>query len=334
MIEQVGSNIFRIEIPLPKSPLKATNSYFIRGNERNLLIDTGFNQTECREAMDEARNKLGFQMENTDLFLTHIHSDHTGMAGYLYRPEMTVYAGSHYESYLRDPQTAKTYRNADYRTMVLQSGLDEMGLCPEDSSVHPGYKYASVPVPKIHTIQDGDILHVGDLHLQCIETAGHAPDHFCLYDAQRRVLFSGDHILGTITPNNTLWEEPWTVRNDYLGMYLKNLDKLRSLPIELGLPGHRALILDCHKRIDELKEHHKRRLDLVLKILEDGGRYNAAQVAKQMRWDIRAKSWEDFPPAQKYFAAGEALSHLTHLVFQGIVQKEWKDGKVLYSRIR
>ncbi len=106
------------------------------------------------------------------------------------------------------------------------------------------------------------------------------------------------------------------MRNDYLGMYLKNLDKLRSLPIELGLPGHRALILDCHKRIDELKEHHKRRLDLVLKILEDGGRYNAAQVAKQMRWDIRAKSWEDFPPAQKYFAAGEALSHLTHLVFQ------------------
>ena len=58
MIEQVGSNIFRIEIPLPKSPLKATNSYFIRGNERNLLIDTGFNQTECREAMDVGQKQV------------------------------------------------------------------------------------------------------------------------------------------------------------------------------------------------------------------------------------------------------------------------------------
>ncbi len=67
MIEQLRENIYRIEIPLPKNPLKALNSYFIRGRERNLLIDTGFNQDECRSAMDQAVQELEFSMENTDI---------------------------------------------------------------------------------------------------------------------------------------------------------------------------------------------------------------------------------------------------------------------------
>jgi len=53
-----------------------------------------------------------------------------------------------------------------------------------------------------------------------------------------------------------------------------------------------------------------------------------------MRWDIKAKSWDDFPAAQKLFATGEALSHLSHLVFRGEVRKELADGVVYFSRVR
>lgn len=331
MIEQVDSDIYRIEIPLPGSPLKATNSYFIRGFERNLLIDTGFNCAECREAMDEAQSRLNFKMDNTDLFLTHIHADHVGLAGYLARPGTSVYAGEFYADYLRAPQ-----ERADdgFHVLVVQSGLAQMGMSPEDTSVHPGYEFASSPVGNIRVIREGDVLDVGDIHLRCIETAGHTPDHLCLYEEQRKLLFSGDHVLGTITPNNTIWEDPWEVKKDYLGMYLKNLDKLSHLPIELTLPGHRALIEDCHKRIEELKAHHERRLNLVLNIMNDGAFYTGAQIAAQMGWDIRAKSWEDFPPTQKLFATGEALSHLTHLIFRGEVCKELRDGVVYFSKVR
>ena len=47
-------NIYRIEAPLPKNPMKLLNSYLIRGKERSLIIDTGFNRPECREAMTSA----------------------------------------------------------------------------------------------------------------------------------------------------------------------------------------------------------------------------------------------------------------------------------------
>ena len=43
MAEQLANNLWRLEIPLVGNPLKALNSYLITG-ERNLLIDTGFNE--------------------------------------------------------------------------------------------------------------------------------------------------------------------------------------------------------------------------------------------------------------------------------------------------
>ena len=36
--EEVASGIFRIRLPLPGNPLKGLNSYFIRGDDYDLLI--------------------------------------------------------------------------------------------------------------------------------------------------------------------------------------------------------------------------------------------------------------------------------------------------------
>ena len=43
----------------------------------------------------------------------------------------------------------------------------------------------------------------------------------------------------------------------------------------------------------------------------------AYEIAGGMDWDIRCRSWEDFPLTQKWFAVGEALSHLDYLVVRG-----------------
>ncbi|TEB10479.1 hypothetical protein Psfp_04164 [Pelotomaculum sp. FP] len=44
MIEVMFPNFYRLEVPLPKTPLKYLNSYLIKGQGRNLLIDTGLNE--------------------------------------------------------------------------------------------------------------------------------------------------------------------------------------------------------------------------------------------------------------------------------------------------
>ncbi len=66
-------------------------------------------------------------------------------------------------------------------------------------------------------------------------------------------------------------------------------------------------------------------------ILAEKDKLTGAEVASQMNWDLKIKSWEEFPPAQKFFAAGEALSHLTHLVWGKVVIKELGNEVVYYS---
>ncbi|NLF80198.1 MAG: MBL fold metallo-hydrolase [Clostridia bacterium] len=324
MIEQVLPQIYRIEIPLPHNPLQTLNSYFIRGGERNLLIDTGFNQPQCLAAQLKAKAELGFDMENTDILVTHAHSDHTGLVHRLVKPGAKVFCDAYTGANLANGLDATWHY---FRELNRQSGLQDLQLAD-----HPGYKYAPQPLGPVTVLHDGDTLSVGDHRFRCLSTPGHAPDHLCLYEPRHKILFSGDHILGNITPNNTLWDAPWTVKRDLLGEYLANLDRVATLDIAIALPGHRSLIYDCHIRIAELKLHHQQRLKDILRILGDA-KMNGCQVASRMPWSMRLASWEDFPATQKMFATGEALSHLAHLVFRNILAKELIDGVVYYSRL-
>src|SRR3972149_8189797 len=79
MSEEILPNLYRIEIPLPKNPLKSLNSYVIKSSDRNLIIDTGWNQEECMNAMQSGLGELGIDLRKTDFFITHFHVDHMGL---------------------------------------------------------------------------------------------------------------------------------------------------------------------------------------------------------------------------------------------------------------
>lgn len=63
-------------------------------------------------------------------------------------------------------------------------------------------------------------------------------------------------------------------------------------------------------RCAELRSHHEVRSQEVLDILRSNGSRNAYQAASEMPWDIRARSWDNFPIIQRWFATGEAIAHL------------------------
>ena len=92
MAEQLARDLWRLEIPLEGSPLKTLNSYFIRG-ERSLLIDTGFRWDSCRQAMERQLAELGADRDRMDIFVTHLHSDHVGLAPELIRPGCQILIG-------------------------------------------------------------------------------------------------------------------------------------------------------------------------------------------------------------------------------------------------
>ena len=79
MAERLARDLWRLDIPLAGNPLKNLNSYLLTG-ERSLLIDTGFRQPACREALFAGLRELGLRRGEVDVLLTHLHSDHSGLS--------------------------------------------------------------------------------------------------------------------------------------------------------------------------------------------------------------------------------------------------------------
>jgi glyoxylase-like metal-dependent hydrolase (beta-lactamase superfamily II) len=123
----------------------------------------------------------------------------------------------------------------------------------------------------------------------------------------------------------------WSDQGNPLEEYLASLDKVYNFDVSVVLPGHRRIFRDFRKRIRELKKHHQRRVEEVIDILKKG-RKNAYQIAAEMEWDIDYGSWELFPTTQKWFAVGEAISHLRYLEEKGVIRKRL-DGEVLLFEV-
>jgi glyoxylase-like metal-dependent hydrolase (beta-lactamase superfamily II) len=192
---------------------------------------------------------------------------------------------------------------------------------------HPGFKYGTDWIPSLNILNDDDTLEVGDYRFSCIQTPGHTQGHTCLYEPDKRFLIAGDHLLEEITPNIQCWSEDY----DPLKDYLESLDKVYSLKVDRVLPGHRRLFENYTQRIDELKHHHDMRLREVSDILIQTPALSAFEVASKMVWKIVAASWKDFPIPQKWFATGEALSHLRYLENKKIIYRNKENPIVLYS---
>ena len=288
MAERITSNLWRLDIPLVGNPLKNLNSYLITG-ERSLLIDTGFREPACREAMERQLAETGVDRDRLDIFLTHLHSDHTGLAPELIRPGGRIFIGK------TDGARMAGYQDpAVWRAMYTE--YQDEGFSPAEMEVlwnsNPAQNAGPAPYGDYVFLEDGDTLTYGGHTLRCVLTPGHTPGHLCLYESEQKWLFSGDHILFHITPNICRWGGV----ADSLGDYLNSLERVKDLPVSLLLPAHRAETGD----------------------LREPG-LTAYDIAGRMAWSIRCRNWAEFPLTQKFFAVGEAMAHLDDLTVRGQV---------------
>ncbi len=331
-IQEVLPGIYRIPVPLTGNPLKELNSYVIRGKQdRNLLIDTGFRREDCRKAVLDGLRLLGISMEDTDILLTHLHADHSGNAADLLCEGRKAYIGEIDQIQLSSHERMSDSRNNHWmkRERFARHGVEESILREMFDHAPSRTMAGREGVIKYTPLKEGEELLAGGYVLKAIHTPGHTPGQMCFEIVGTGAMILGDHVLFDITPNITDWEGV----EDSLGDYLASLDKIDRYEVTIPLPGHRKPG-DFHARIAFLKEHHAARLDECYGIVAGMDHAQLYEIAARMKWKIRAASWEDFPAGQKWFALGECLAHLDHLVVTGRILRHEEETVIWYEAAR
>lgn len=324
MYTHIEDNIYTIPVPLPNNPLRQLNSYVIKGEGRSLVIDTGFKLEECRKALCDGLEELGVDMNCTDIFLTHLHSDHSGLAAELATQSSKIYISRADGELLTLSLTQGLGRVEEYRSY----GFSEKEL--ENFWENPSMKYRQESPFNFTYVADGDVLTYGGRRLEVIFTPGHTPGHVCLYDRANKVMFLGDHVLFNITPNITTW--PFF--EDPLGHYVHSLMDISIYDVRLPLPAHRGVNGTMAERIGTIIEHHGARIREMLDILTERPGLTPYDLSGMMTWRVHGKtnSWADFPLNQKWFAVGETAAHLDYLLKRGRVRREF-DGRCWHYSI-
>lgn len=326
-MEEIRPNIYRVPVPLPNSPLKYLNSYFILSNDKTTIVDIGFNHPDCAKSLDTALQKLGRNWNSVEVVLTHSHPDHTGCLDLIWQRGMRVYANMHSFQEVKNLMDMQSVVfNPLIRRIVSPDENPYKGISARDAS-----KYRISPEvlpmkndPDFFYLGAGDVYRSGDYAFQVLATPGHDDWHICLYEPTAKILIAGDTVLEHITPVIS----SWLVAYDALDEFLNSLDRLRSLDVDVTLPGHGDPFGGVRERIGFLKVHHTMRLEEIYDLVRMG-HSDLIDIAKHCAW--KHHDWDDWDLDQKYYSLGETMAHLVFLVNKGRVRSTSCGGVIRFE---
>jgi glyoxylase-like metal-dependent hydrolase (beta-lactamase superfamily II) len=139
-----------------------------------------------------------------------------------------------------------------------------------------------------------------------VETPGHAPSHVCLHQPERRLLVSGDHLLGRTALFFDYGHTP-----DPFGEYLASLDRIEPLAVDLCLPGHGKPFRDPEAKIADVRRQAGELLGQVRAQFADGAEPTAFEVVEGII------GRENLSPTTGGFMLQIVLACLDHLAALG-----------------
>ena len=181
------------------------NCYIIQDEKtkETMIIDPGNVPENLIEVLDAMQVKMKY------ILLTHCHGDHTGGVSKI---------------------------KEKYGGKVLVHTKDAVGLKDVNINLSTHIGLEPIILQEDARLNDGDLLHVGNLEFQVIHTPGHTCGSISLYCEQEKMLFSGD----------TLFRGSWgridLPTSSFEDIISSITNKLIKLPTDtIVYPGHRKI---------------------------------------------------------------------------------------------
>jgi glyoxylase-like metal-dependent hydrolase (beta-lactamase superfamily II) len=304
--ERVLPGVYRLRLPLPWPGVPHGNAWAVASGDGVVLFDTGIHAPGSLIHLERALAMCGLALEDVRLLVcTHAHSDHYGQAATIVQRagcELWMHPNyAHMSRWAEDPDGSILRR----LEIARQSGVPEEPLrryAAERTNSESGIAAIVEPdralVPGV--VVDTD-LGPWTVH----ETPGHAPSHVCLFQPERRLLISGDHLLGRISLYFDYGYSP-----DPVGEFVRSLDVVEELHARLCLPGHGRTFTDVHAHIEANRALVAERLSAVREVVSTGEPLTAFEILPRVYGS-------DLSPMLAQWLLTETLSMLLHLEVTG-----------------
>ena len=307
--ERVLPGIWRLRLPLPWPGVPHCNAWALAAGDGIVLVDTGMHEPGSLGHLETALDQVNLKLDHIRLIVcTHAHTDHVGQAPIIAErtgAEVWLHPNhEHFTAQVDDPEAALARR----LEVARQSGVPAEPLerwaearRGQGMGVSGELKVDRDLVPGVTVSTD---LGEWEVH----ETPGHAPSHVVLHQAERRLLLSGDHLLGRVSLYYDYGYTP-----DPVGEFLDSLDRVAALDARLALSGHGRPFTDVAAHIAGNRQRVDERLAAVRAGLADGPK-SGYELAPMVYGE-----W--FQEATAGWLMTKLLCYLTHLERLGEVER-------------
>ncbi len=310
--ERVLPGVWRLRLPLPYPGVPHCNAWAVAAGDGVVLFDTGMHEPGSMGHLERAMEQVDLRVEHVRLIVcTHGHPDHFGQAGTIVdRTGCEVWMhpdNGHVRRGVEDPDAAWERRIE----VARHSGVPEEPLQAYAQARRESGSGLSRFVEPARDLVAGVEIETDLGRWTVTETPGHAPSHVCLLLSQpeRRLLISGDHLLGRVSPYFDFGHTP-----DPAGEFLASLDRVEALDARLCLAGHGRTFTDVQAHIEANRTLVSDRLSRVVEVLRERGPITAFDAVPHVygeRVTAAAAAWW----------LNETLSYLTHLERLGRVER-------------
>jgi glyoxylase-like metal-dependent hydrolase (beta-lactamase superfamily II) len=314
-VHQLPVGTVHVELPTP-FPVGPVNCYVLTGSPVT-VIDPGMLFGDSVATLTSAIKRAGLELSDVEVVVvTHGHPDHFGAAGWLAEQSGAAIVTGRAEL----PKLLET-RDRDQLYQLIRT----FGIPEDDLAAFPVF-YAAVKEwihdidpENVTPVDDGELLELGGRIFDAIVTPGHAAGHLSLWDPADSVLFSGDHILPSITPNPLveLDEDSDLLRRRSLVEYLASLDRFVALHPSVVLPGHGPAFSDVSALVERTRAHHARRADDLARHVAVLGEPTAYELSRAM-----------FPHIDGFevmLSISEVLGHIDLLIERGAITQSGEE---------
>lgn len=192
-------------------------------------------------------------------------------------------------------------------TGATVGGFGRAGLNTPDVILSPdGRNFIDSDFDPELKLRDGDSVSGDGWELLVHHTPGHAPDHLCFEWTARRILFSGDHVMGW---NTTVIAPP----EGHMGDYLASLEKLIDRPVDVFHAGHGGQIREPIRVTKAYLVHRRMREQAITESIRAGN----DTIAK-----IVALIYTQIDSSLRAAAMLSVQAHVEHMITKGMVRAD------------